>query len=215
MRVKQYPSKHVEHKSTYQYCIYLDTLSFLIPTFFLTSKHQDNDGASNTYTSNAAYQAAPQLEISNVDHPKELYLVNFFNLPPMFQHFFKTHFTQLNRSRMTINSVTHPHAYAFLNRLCSDGESKGVPDEVLAMWRAKGPSKNKLLEMFVSRCYDRDDDNHANRGRLEALIRFRQSSREFKKSMQGFSWLTETEMQKKEWSEAKIQGAKQLCLKKK
>ena len=98
---------------------------------------------------------------------------------------------------MTINSVTHPHAYAFLNRLCSDGESKGVSEEVLAMWRSKGPNKNKLLEMFVTRCYDRDADNHSNRGRLEALIRFRQCSKEFKRSMQGFSWLTEAEMQEK------------------
>ena len=114
---------------------------------------------------------------------------------------------------MTINSVTHPHAYAFLNRLCSDGESKGVSEEVLAMWRSKGPNKNKLLEMFVTRCYDRDADNHSNRGRLEALIRFRQCSKEFKRSMQGFSWLTEAEMQEKKWSDAKIQGAKQLCLK--
>ena len=116
---------------------------------------------------------------------------------------------------MTINSVTHPHAYAFLNRLCTNGENKAVPEEVLTMWRSKGPEKNKLLGLFVQRCYNRDEDSSANRGRLEALIRFRQCSREFKKSMQGFSWLTEAEMKERKWSDAKVEGAKQVCLKKK
>ena len=83
------------------------------------------------------------------------------------------------------------------------------------MWRSKGPEKNKLLGLFVTRCYNRDDDGNANRGRLEALIRFRQCSKEFKKSMQGFSWLTEAEMKEKNWSDAKVEGAKQVCLKKK
>ena len=119
------------------------------------------------------------------------------------------------RTRMTINSVTHPHAYAFLNRLCTNGENKAVPEEVLTMWRSKGPEKNKLLGLFVQRCYNRDEDSSANRGRLEALIRFRQCSREFKKSMQGFSWLTEAEMKERNWSDAKVEGAKQVCLKKK
>eukprot|EP00435_Cladocopium_sp_Y103_P013754 s1834_g3.t1 len=67
------------------------------------------------------------------------------------------------QTRMTINSVTHPHAYAFLNRLCANGESKGVPEDVLAMWRSKGPEKNKLLGLFVTRCYNRDEDSNANR----------------------------------------------------
>ena len=33
--------------------------------------------------------------------------------------------------------------------------------------------------------------------------------------MQGFSWLTESEMKEKKWSDAKVEGAKQFCLKKK
>ena len=114
-----------------------------------------------------------------------------------------------------INSSTQPHAYAFLARLCANGESKGVSQEVLDMWRSKGPKRNRLLEVFVKRCYNRDQDQNQNQAKLEALIRFRQCSKEFKKSMQGFSWLTETEMKEKNWSDAKVQGAKQHCLRKK
>ena len=114
-----------------------------------------------------------------------------------------------------ISSSTQPHAYAFLARLCANGESKGVSQEVLDMWRSKGPKRNQLLEIFVKRCYNRDQDQNQNQAKLEALIRFRQCSKEFKKSMQGFSWLTETEMKEKNWSDAKVQGAKQHCLRKK
>jgi len=83
------------------------------------------------------------------------------------------------------------------------------------MWRSKGPDRSRLLELFVTKCYNREEDLHANRAKLEALVRFRQLSKSFKKSMQGFRWLTEVEMKEKEkWSDAKIQGAKQHCLKK-
>ncbi len=82
------------------------------------------------------------------------------------------------------------------------------------MWRSKGPDRSKLLELFVTKCYNREEDVNANRARLEALVRFRQLSKTFKRSMQGFSWLTEAEMKEKNWNDAKIQGAKQHCLKK-
>ena len=82
------------------------------------------------------------------------------------------------------------------------------------MWTSKN-QKNKLLSLFVTRCYNRDDDQSTNRLKLEALVRFRQCSREWKRNMQGFSWLTESEMREKKWSDAKVEGAKQHCLKKK
>lgn len=89
-----------------------------------------------------------------------------------------------------------------------------VSQEVLDMWKSKN-QKNKLLTLFVSRCYNRDQDQNTNRLKLEALVRFRQCSREWKRNMQGFSWLTESEMKEKKWSDAKVEGAKQHCLKKK
>lgn len=101
------------------------------------------------------------------------------------------------RQRAPINSSTQPHAYAFLNRLCTGGEAKQVDKEILDMWRSKGPQRNRLLEMFVTRCYNREEDQSRNRAKLEALVRFKQCSKEFKKSMQGFSWLTESEMKEK------------------
>ena len=104
---------------------------------------------------------------------------------------------QLARQRAPINSSTQPHAYAFLNRLCAGGEAKQVDKEILDMWRSKGPQRNRLLEMFVTRCYNREEDTSRNRAKLEALVRFKQCSKEFKKSMQGFSWLTESEMKEK------------------
>ena len=67
----------------------------------------------------------------------------------------------------------------------------------------------------MKRCYNRDHDQNQNQAKLEALIRFRQCSKEFKKSMQGFSWLTETEMKEETWIDAKVRGAKQHCLRKK
>lgn len=82
------------------------------------------------------------------------------------------------------------------------------------MWKSKN-QKNKLLTLFVSRCYNRDQDQNTNRLKLEALVRFRQCSREWKRNMQGFSWLTESEMKEKKWSDAKVEGAKQHCLNKK
>lgn len=83
------------------------------------------------------------------------------------------------------------------------------------MWREKGGSRNRLLELFVTKCYDRDESQATNKLKLEALVKFKQVSREFKKTMQGYSFLTETEMKEKNWNDAKIQGAKQYCLKKK
>ena len=120
------------------------------------------------------------------------------------------------RLRLVVNSASHPHAYAFLNRLCGKGaEEKGVPQEIIDQWRGKGPGKNQLLHMFVTKCYLRDDDSHGNRGRLEALVRFKQVSKEFRQSLQGFSWLTKSDMQKLGWNESKVDGAIEYCTSKK
>ena len=117
---------------------------------------------------------------------------------------------------MVVNSASHPHAYAFLNRMCGPGaENRGVSQEVIDQWRTKGPGKNKLLHMFVTKCYIRDDDAHGNRARLEALVRFKQCSKEFRQTLQGFSWLTKSEMEKLGWDKEKVDGAIEYCTKKK
>ena len=114
-----------------------------------------------------------------------------------------------------MNSATHPQAYAFLNRMCN---GNNVNQEVLKMWKEKGTAgKNKLLSLFVNRCYDRGADTHTNRSRLEALVTYRQKSSEWKKTLAGYSWLTEGDMKGKpyEWNDKKVAGAVQYCLKRK
>ena len=100
-----------------------------------------------------------------------------------------------------LNSQTCPEAWSFLYRLCKDGERKGVPDNILQSWRSAGPARNRLLHDFVSKCYRKDVDAATNRASLEAFVKLRQASREWKKNLVGFEWLTEAEMEERKWSE--------------
>lgn len=97
--------------------------------------------------------------------------------------------------------MTCPQAWGFLYRMCRDGEKKKVPQEILDAWRSGGAARNKLLQTFVKRCFQPEEDYAANRTRLEAFIRLRQMSRDWSRSLQGFEWLTEAEMKEKNWSE--------------
>lgn len=103
---------------------------------------------------------------------------------------------------MVVNSQTFPEAWSFLYRLCKNGEQKGVPEAILTSWRSPGPQRNKLLHDFVVRCYNKDSDYTTNRHALESFVRLRQASREWRKNLQGYEWLTEADMREKEkWSE--------------
>ncbi|CAJ1443306.1 unnamed protein product [Effrenium voratum] len=100
-------------------------------------------------------------------------------------------------------------------RLCKDGEKKGVHGEILQQWREGGGSRERLLKQFVTKAYDASESFTANKARLEALVKLKQASREWRKGMRGFEWLTEEEMTGKNWSQSKIKGAIQHCTRKK
>ena len=100
-----------------------------------------------------------------------------------------------------INSITCPEAWAFLYRLCRDGEKKQVPQEILEAWRSGGQARNKLLSDFVRRVFNKEHDYASNRARLECLVKLRQASKDWRTNLQGFEWLTEAEMKERGWSE--------------
>ncbi len=56
------------------------------------------------------------------------------------------------QSPPVINSMTHPDAWAWLNRSCKPGKNL-VPDEVLSDWMAGGQKRNALLHSFVKKVY--------------------------------------------------------------
>ncbi|CAK9024117.1 unnamed protein product [Durusdinium trenchii] len=56
-------------------------------------------------------------------------------------------------------------AWGFLYRMCRDGEKKKVPQEILDAWRSGGAARNKLLQTFVKRCFQPEEDYAANRTR--------------------------------------------------
>lgn len=100
-----------------------------------------------------------------------------------------------------LNSSTCPEAWSFLYRLCRDGEKKGVPEDILQAWRSPGPARNKLLHDFVQKCFNKEVDASTNRARLEAFVKIRQASKDWKRDLKGYEWLTEEEMKEKGWSE--------------
>ena len=101
-----------------------------------------------------------------------------------------------------LNSVNCREAWSFLYRMCKGGEAKGVSQDILEAWRAGGQARNSLLHSFVTKCYDKNADYSSNRLRLEAYVKLKQASKEWKKNMQGWEWLTEEEMASKHgWSE--------------
>ena len=66
---------------------------------------------------------------------------------------------------------------------------------------AGGIKRARLLRGFVVKVYSPADDHSVNKGRLKALIRLRQTTKEWKKNTQGFEWCTVTDMEAKGWSE--------------
>lgn len=101
-----------------------------------------------------------------------------------------------------INSMSCPQAWGFLYRLCKGGEDKGVHPEILEQWRSGGPTRNKLLSLFVTKCFSPEEAYETNRARLEAVVRLRQLSRDWTKTLKGYEWLTATEMSTiHHWSE--------------
>ena len=64
---------------------------------------------------------------------------------------------------------------------------------------AGGIKRARLLRDFVVKVYSPQDDHSINKGRLEALIRLRQSTKEWKKNTQGFEWCAGADMEAKGW----------------
>ena len=59
--------------------------------------------------------------------------------------------------------------------------------------------------------YSPQDDHSVNKGRLEALIRLRQSTKEWKKNTQGFEWCTVADMEAKGWPKSLVLYYKSKC----
>ncbi len=106
----------------------------------------------------------------------------------------------------TINSVSHPAAYAWLARNCREG--KGLPQEVVQEWEAGGAKRNRLLASFVKRVYTPGAAHGTNLLRLEAFIKIKNATKDFSKSLVGYEWKTESEMGSGEgglkWSESLV-----------
>ncbi len=75
----------------------------------------------------------------------------------------------------TINSMTHPRAYAFLHRSCKEGKNI-VPQEIVDDWLAGGARKNKLLQTFVRKIYVDGGSQDVNCLRLDAYVKIKQVS---------------------------------------
>lgn len=92
-----------------------------------------------------------------------------------------------------INSMSHPKAYAFLQRSCKDDKGL-VPKEIVDQWKAGGTEKNKLLQTFVRKIYIEGASQSTNCLRLECYVKLRQATRDWATSMQGYEWRTEEEL---------------------
>ena len=100
--------------------------------------------------------------------------------------------------------MTHPDAWAFLNRLVKSAEAgkASVSPEVIEEWRAGGAVRCKLLTAFVNKVYVPGGDYNTNTLRLDAFIKIRQASRDWRTSLRGYEWLTEDELASdKRWNE--------------
>ena len=107
-------------------------------------------------------------------------------------------------SKGIVNSMTNPDAWAFLYRLvkASDNGREAVDPEVVRDWKAGGTARSKLLTQFVDRVYVPGGEHRTNTLRLEAFIKIRQATRDWRSSLKGYEWLTEEELQTKHsWPE--------------
>eukprot|EP00435_Cladocopium_sp_Y103_P041456 s597_g11.t1 len=115
---------------------------------------------------------------------------------------------------MRFTSSTHPAAWQFLYRLTRkpDQCDKSIYDA----WHAGGTKRDVLLRDFVCRCYTPTDDFTKNKAKLQALITLRNTSKSWRRNLQGFSWHTEDEMKSQlGWPETKVEGAVKYCTKRK
>ena len=101
-----------------------------------------------------------------------------------------------------VNSATHPAAWAFMDRAV---KRQILPEEALKEWQAGGTTRNKLFKSFVHKVYMPGADQNSNVLRLEAFIKIRQASRDWRTTLQGYEWLTESEMEDdKKWKETLV-----------
>lgn len=101
----------------------------------------------------------------------------------------------------TVNSMTHPDAWAWLNRSAKSGKAI-LPAEVLEEWNSGGSRRSSLLRSFVSRVYMPGASQQTNMLRLEAWNRIRQVTKDFTKTFKGYAWHTDEEMKEVlKWSE--------------
>ena len=91
----------------------------------------------------------------------------------------------------SINSMTHPDAWAFLNRICGGAGKEGVPESAIADWQAKGTPRARLLRDFVTKVYDKGAPQSSQILKLEAWIKIKQMTSEWRKSLVGFEYRTE------------------------
>lgn len=101
----------------------------------------------------------------------------------------------------TVNSMTHPDAWAWLNRSAKSGKAI-LPAEVLEEWNAGGSRRSSLLKSFVQRVYMPGASQQTNMLRLEAWNRIRQVTKDFTRTFKGYAWHTDEEMKDVlKWSE--------------
>ncbi len=101
----------------------------------------------------------------------------------------------------TINSTTHPDAWAWLNRSAKSGKAI-LPAEVLEEWNAGGTRRSALLRSFVCKVYSPGSSQQTNMLRLEAWNRIRQATKDFTRTFKGYAWHTDEEMKEiLKWSE--------------
>ena len=114
-------------------------------------------------------------------------------------------------SHAVVNSMSHPDAYAWLNRSAKSG--RGIlPPEVQAEWEAGGMRRSKLLTSFVQRVYVPHAPQHTNILRLECWNKIRQCTKDFARSFRGFEWHTEEELRTVlKWNEILVFGSYNLC----
>ena len=101
----------------------------------------------------------------------------------------------------TINSMTHPDAWQWLNR--SAKSTKAIlPPEVLEEWNMGGSRRSALLRSFVCKVYSPGSSQQTNILRLEAWNRIRQATKDFTRTFKGYAWHTDEEMKEiLKWSE--------------
>ncbi|CAE7891380.1 unnamed protein product, partial [Symbiodinium microadriaticum] len=126
----------------------------------------------------------------------------------------KNYATQIDAQKQAVvpDATTQQPDTQYVNGKSIKNKNQGVRDEILQKWNAGGYVRQKLLKDFIEKCYQ---PHSAGNARLEAVFKIRQLSRDWRKSLKGFEWLTEKEMIALGWPEKKVQGAVAHCDKQK